>query len=197
MSRIKPPFVLFTVICIAFLGLLGLSSRAGPVGARVILNNSPPAGGSLAAFQVAFTPAATISLPIIIVIPTPTPTATPTPIPTPAIINDLIITTLSPEGSDEFIEIRNNGPGVQPMDGWRIFSVVGAQSYNFPPGPFGVTLGVGQQVRIHSGPAGFSNPPDDLLWTTSNIWSNAGDKAELINAQGVVRDSECYGSGCP
>ena len=80
------------------------------------------------------------------------------------------------------------------MDGWQIVSVVGSQTYNFPNG---ITLGVGQILRVHSGPGATDNPPSNLLWTTSYIWNNDGDKAELRDSQSNVRDTFCYGSGCP
>lgn len=52
-------------------------------------------------------------------------------------------------------------------------------------------------LRVHSGPEAINNPPGDLLWTTTFIWNNNGDKAELGDNQGVVRDQLCYAGGCP
>jgi hypothetical protein len=107
--------------------------------------------------------------------------------------SDLDITALVYEGSDEFVEIRNNGAGSQSMAGWTLISVVGPQTYNFPA----ITLGPGQTVRIHSGSGAFDSPPADLFWTDAFIWNNAGDKAELRDNLGNLVDDRCYGSGCP
>ncbi len=132
-----------------------------------------------ASAQITYTMLATtyVYLPIIVVSP-----------------NDLEIINLSYSGRDEYLEIENNGPGTQSMDGWQIVSVRGPQTYDFPNG---ITLGKGETLRVHSGPDAIDNPPNNLLWTTAYIWNNEGDKAELKDAQGVVRDTSCYGNGCP
>lgn len=107
--------------------------------------------------------------------------------------NELKIVALVYAGSDEYIEIRNEGPGAQTLDGWSIFSIEGTQTFLFPA----MTLGKGKTVRVHSGPGAIDNPPDDLRWTGAFIWNNAGDAAELRDEQGEVRSSFCYGGGCP
>lgn len=109
-------------------------------------------------------------------------------------VNDLKIAQFEFERRDEFVEIKNNGPGNQLMDGWQIFSVVGPQTFDFPSG---ITLAAGQTLRVHSGPDAVENIPNDLRWTTAYIWNNNGDKAELKDSQGVVRDTSCYRNGCP
>ncbi len=130
--------------------------------------------------QITFTPVATIFLPIAL---------------KPAIpINSLEISNIIPSGSDETVEIRNNGPDGQSMNGWQLVSVRGTQIFTFPNG---ITLGVGQTLRIHSGPDAIDNPPSDLFWSTNFLWNNNGDKAELKDDQGQVRDTLCYGDGCP
>jgi hypothetical protein len=80
------------------------------------------------------------------------------------------------------------------MDGWQIVSEVGPQTYDFPNG---ITLGMSETLRVHSGPDAIDSPPNDLLWSTAYIWNNEGDKAELKDDQGVVRDTSCYKNGCP
>lgn len=111
----------------------------------------------------------------------------------PVQANDLKIVQIKFDERDEVIEITNNGPGNQLMDGWKIVSVVGPQTYDFPSG---ITLAAGQSLRVHSGPDAIDNPPGDLCWTTAFIWNNNGDKGELRDDENVVRDALCYGEGC-
>ena len=106
--------------------------------------------------------------------------------------NDVSITQLNYSGSDEVVEVTNNGPGTQNLDGWTIYSAIGSQTYDFS----GVSLGVGQRVRVHSGPDAFANPPLDLLWSKAYLWNNNGDRAELYDNNNQLRDSSCYKSGC-
>lgn len=124
------------------------------------------------------------------------PPKTPNPPPTPPIlpqVNDLKIVRIVFEGRDELVEVINNGPGNQLMDGWRIVSVVGSQTYDFPSG---ITLAAGQSLRVHSGPDAIDNPPGDLRWTTAFVWNNKGDNGELWDHELRVRDALCYGEGC-
>lgn len=130
--------------------------------------------------QITFTVVTTLFLPIVL-----RPIAPP---------NNLEIIALNYAAQDETITIKNNGPASQSLDGWQIESVVGTQTYIFPNG---ITLGVGQTVRVHSGPSAFNNPPQDQLWSFQFLWNNEGDKAELRDNQGALRDSFCYLGGCP
>jgi hypothetical protein len=126
--------------------------------------------------QLTFTPVTTLYLPIIL---------------NP--LNELKIVSLIYKAQDEYVEIKNNGPGAESMDGWQIVSVKGSQIYTFPNG---ITFSVGQTVRIHSGPAAFNSPPNDLLWTTSRIWRNKGDIAALLDNEGALRYTYCFLDGC-
>ncbi len=127
---------------------------------------------------------------------TPTPTATPTATTAPAA--QVSIGAIKYDGADEYIRIDNAGPGAQVMTGWRIQSYRGSdcqpdpgQWYTFPSG---YVLAAGASVRIHSGAGAFSSPPGDLLWTTSYIWNNSGDRGDLRNAGGQVVSTLAYGS---
>ncbi len=128
---------------------------------------------------ITFTPVVTVYLPFVLKPAKP--------------LNDLEITELFYDSSDEYIEIANNGPGAQDLTGWTIKSVVGSQTYDFP---ISTTIGAGETIRIHSGPDATDNPPDDLKWSGAYIWNNNGDKAELRDDQGLVIDSVCYKTGC-
>ena len=116
---------------------------------------------------------------------TPTPTATPKP------ASKCRITALQYSGTDEYVQITNQGTASQDMTGWKIHSVVGDQWYNFPSG--GV-LGIGATVKVHSGPDAIYHydPPEDIPWTTAYIWNNSGDEARLISNKGVVVHSWRY-----
>ncbi len=106
----------------------------------------------------------------------------------------LSIKTLQHETRDEYVEVTNQGTAGQTMTGWRIHSAVGDQWFTFPGG---FVLAVGATVRVHSGPDAFEAPPTDLLWQTSYVWLNEGDKAVLYDDGGQVVDKVCYGTGCP
>ena len=126
--------------------------------------------------QLTFTPVVTLYLPIIQSVP-----------------DNIKIFALVYRTQNEYIEIKNIGQIPQLMDGWQIVSVVGSQTYTFPNG---ITLGVGQTVRVRSGSAAFDSPPNDLLWTTSVIWRNKGDIAVLLDNHGILGDAYCYLDAC-
>ena len=111
----------------------------------------------------------------------------------PVTPNDLQITDLVYDGTDEYVTIRNNGPASQLMTGWTLTSVVGSQTFDFPAG---FTLSAGATVRIHSGPAAVDNPPTDLKWSGAYYWANDGDQADLRDGTNALRATYCYGSGC-
>ena len=112
--------------------------------------------------------------------------------PTPP--SDLRITVLSGTTTPEYVTIQNVGTGAQDMTGWYLVSVTGSQTYNFPAG---YTLAPGATVQIQSYTGAIDNPPAILFWTTSPIWNNTGDKAELHNSSGTLISSTCYGNACP
>jgi hypothetical protein len=101
-------------------------------------------------------------------------------------------------GNPEFIEIQNNSCVLVDISGWTIVSHnqpppcyvgVPSQFFTFPPGS---VLGVGQTARVYSGPA--ANPSVPYFWTTAARWSNLGDIADLINAQGLLVGSFATGN---
>jgi competence protein ComEC len=126
--------------------------------------------------------------------PTFTTTNTPSLTATILLLSDLRITTLSGTSTPEYVIIENFGAGAQNMTGWRLVSVVGPQTFNFPSG---YVLNPGATVRIESYTGATNNPPATLLWSLAAIWNNSGDKAELRNASNGLVSSICYGSGCP
>jgi len=169
---------LFIISLTILFGLLALPILASEPKAPLSPSKYVPSFESLArvSSQLTFTPVATFYFPIVLSGP-----------------SNLSIVTVVYQGPEEYVTIRNNGPSSQLMDGWQIVSVVGSQTYTFPNG---ITLGVGQTVRVHSGPAAFDSPPNDLLWSTSRIWRNAGDIAALVDNEGVLRYTYCYLDGC-
>lgn len=112
----------------------------------------------------------------------------------PAPASDLRITTLSGTTTPEYVVIQNFGAGAQDMTGWRVLSVVGSQTFNFPSG---YTLAAGATVRLESYTGAVNNPPAVLLWSTGAIWSNAGDKAILYDSSNAAVSSMCFGNACP
>jgi len=106
---------------------------------------------------------------------------------------DLHILELLYAGSDEQLVIENQGTATQDMTGWWIHSVVDDQRYDFPAG---YTLPAGEMVVVHSGPDARNEPPAHLLWTTAQIWNDAGDTAVLVNELSHLVDTTCYEAGC-
>lgn len=176
MLKIRTTLLFFAVSAILF-GLLALPALANdkaPVKSEDTARLDPWLSTSL---QITFTSDYTVYVPIVV---------------KPA--NDLQITDLKYYSSDEIVTVKNYGPGSQSLDGWQIISTRGSQTFTFPAGTI---LAAGQMVRVHSGPSAFGNPPSDLLWSTAYLWNNNGDKAELRDNQGGLRDVFCYLDGCP
>lgn len=83
--------------------------------------------------------------------------------------------------SGEVVVVHNMDSKDIDLTGWKLVSTEGNQTYNFPTG---FVLGTGESVKIVSGRNATNNPPNQLLWTTSYIWNNAGDTAVLYDANG-------------
>jgi hypothetical protein len=79
------------------------------------------------------------------------------------------------------------------MTGWKLVVVLGNQVNNFPAGyvidPWGLSVVESYTLAVTNSYY--------LFWSSSAIWANTGDKAELRNASNEVVSSSCYGSGCP
>ncbi|MDQ2912285.1 MAG: S8 family serine peptidase [Chloroflexota bacterium] len=89
---------------------------------------------------------------------------------------------------DEYVELQNQGTLPQDMNGWRIASVRGAQTYFFS----GLTMQPGQICRLYTNEV----HPEwcGLSWAKAGAqWNNAGDRANLSDATGKVVSSIGYG----
>lgn len=86
----------------------------------------------------------------------------------------------------EVCTVENNSDMDIDMTGWKILSINGNQSYNFPQG---YILKVGKCVNINSGKKAKEDGKVDLIWTNNNIWNNSGDSAELYNNKGELVSS--------
>lgn len=104
-------------------------------------------------------------------------TPTPTPEPQPEAKIDLVSVNLDME----VVTIKNIGSTDVNMTGWKVVSVEGNQTYEFPSG---YVLKAGATVYLTSGANAKSQPPTHLKWTGSYIWNNDGDPAKLINTDG-------------
>jgi len=114
---------------------------------------------------------------------TPVPTNTLAPLPAA-----LRIGTLQCESRNEYVRIDNTGGTAANMAGWRIFSVVGSQTFPFPL----YNLAPGGSVFVDSGPDAPPTGGNRFRWTTAYIWNNDGDKAQLKDPQGnVVDEKDC------
>ena len=170
-------------------GIIGLDITGTPLFLPLVARNFPlptetPTLTTTATASPTLTPSRT---------PTATPTSTPSTTPTTAPA-DLRLTELSGTTTPEFVTIQNFGGMAQDMTSWTLVSVVGPQTFNFPNG---FALGPGATVRVESYTGAVDNPPSILLWTTTAIWANTGDKAELKNQFGIVVSTLCYGDACP
>ena len=125
-----------------------------------------------------------------------TPTAGPAATRNPN--SSIAITGMKYAGGDEVVTLTNQGTAPQPMAGWRLQSYGGSpcrliseQVFAFPAN---FTLEAGASVRIHSGPQAVDKPPTDLKWTADTMWSNGGDRADLLSADGQLVTSLAYGA---
>ena len=85
------------------------------------------------------------------------------------------------EGRSERVVIVNEGHADQPLTGWSLASLKGAQIFRFEDG---AVLRPGASVVITSGEGVAHRPPLVLGWTDETVWSNRGDIALLFDCDG-------------
>ncbi|MGG3915932.1 lamin tail domain-containing protein [Rossellomorea vietnamensis] len=83
----------------------------------------------------------------------------------------------------EVVTLKNNGSEDVNMTDWKLVSVEGNQTYDFPDD---FILKAGSSVNVTSGGNAVNNPPTTLKWTDAYIWNNSGDSAQLYNSQGEL-----------
>lgn len=101
----------------------------------------------------------------------------------------LRITEIQYHGSDEYVEVSNQGGGDQELTGWTLTSHGQKYPFRFPDG---LVLPAGTTLRVHSGPAAAASSPWDLFWSDSYFWNNDGDEAILYDAGGQEIDRRGY-----
>ena len=84
------------------------------------------------------------------------------------------------------VRVDNVGGAAAQLSGWRIVSVVGPQTFNFPS----YSLAAGASVFVHSGPDAPPTGGNVMRWTTAYVWNNDGDTAELRNPGGSLVDEQ-------
>ncbi|MGD7021793.1 cell wall-binding repeat-containing protein [Rossellomorea vietnamensis] len=87
--------------------------------------------------------------------------------------------------SEEIVTLKNIDSKDIPMDGWKLVSTVGNQTFKFPSN---FVLKKGKSVKIVAGRGAVNNPPSQLLWSNAYIWNNSGDSAVLYDPQGKKID---------
>lgn len=76
----------------------------------------------------------------------------------------------------EIVTIKNNSSNSINLKGWKIVSVTGNQTFEFPD----YTLSAGASVTVASGEVS-----GDLIWGKANIWNNSkSDPGELYDSSG-------------
>jgi competence protein ComEC len=88
---------------------------------------------------------------------------------------------------NEIVFIKNMGTSDVTMTDWKLVSVNGNQTFEFPDG---FVLKTGQTVLITSGSNAYEKRPSRLLWTEGNIWNNSGDSAKLYDPFGKLIDAK-------
>ena len=96
------------------------------------------------------------------------------------------VVIISKDLKEEKVVIKNNYTVDIDMSGWRLISVKGNQVFTFPEG---FLLEKGKTVTITSGPKAYEDSPSVLKWTTSTMWNNDGDPAELLDDKGRLVSS--------
>ncbi len=85
------------------------------------------------------------------------------------------------EGRSEAVVIANEGHMDQPLTGWMLASLHGAQVFRFEDG---MVLRPGARVTVTSGQGVAHKPPAVLAWTDETVWNNRGDVALLFDHDG-------------
>ena len=68
------------------------------------------------------------------------------------------------------------------LTGWKLVSVAGSQTLNFPNGFVGTGI-----VQVKSNSPVFANTASMLGWSTFNLWNNSSnDDAQLYNGDGQL-----------
>jgi len=88
------------------------------------------------------------------------------------------VVIISKDLKEETVVIQNNDAVDIDMSGWSLVSVKGDQVFIFPEG---FRLEKGKTVTITSGSKAYEDSPSVLKWTSSTIWNNDGDPAELLD----------------
>ncbi|GAA0177045.1 hypothetical protein SH2C18_03410 [Clostridium sediminicola] len=96
--------------------------------------------------------------------------------------NNANVKIASVDLSQEIVTIKNDSASDVNMSGWKLVSVEGNQTYNFPSN---YVLKAGATITIASGKSTGS-----LKWTGSYIWNNDGDAAQLYNASNQLVSSK-------
>jgi hypothetical protein len=123
---------------------------------------------------------------------TATATATPTALLQPGAT--IVVRAIVNQGRAEHVVIANEGSVAQNLGGWTLRSATGGQTFTFPAG---ISLSPGASLKVHSGsgnPSTLNRPPSDLFATSSNVWRNTGDTAELLDPSGRLVHRRSYGS---
>ena len=102
----------------------------------------------------------------------------------------LVISEIQFSGKDEYVTITNTTSENIDMSAMVLVSGRGDQTYTFPSR---YILKAGEVVRIHSGPQGREDPPNDLLWKKSYLWNNNGDVGVLSDSDGKELSIFSYG----
>jgi len=95
---------------------------------------------------------------------------------------NIVISDIDYSSNPEYIELKNMSSSSVNLSGWKALSVKGDQKH-FLSG----TLGVGQTLRIYSGPNAFGH-----IWTKKYIHNNKGDGVRLFDASGKLVDSKSW-----
>ena len=90
---------------------------------------------------------------------------------------DVIISSKDLQADE--VGITNNSSSAVSLKGWKLVSVEGNQTFNFP----NITLEPGKTIMITSGPDA-KEGNGYLKWTGRSIWLNDGDAAQLFNTKG-------------
>jgi len=114
-------------------------------------------------------------------------------VPSTAVINEFHYNSLDPTSFEEFIELHNPGDTAIDLSGWTISNAV---DFTFPAG---TTLTAGGYRVIAGNPTVLQTKfaITGVLGPWTGKLSSKGERIELRNASGVLKDSVDYGTGFP
>ncbi|MDJ0581155.1 LamG-like jellyroll fold domain-containing protein [Crocosphaera sp.] len=101
-------------------------------------------------------------------------------------ISDLFYKSTDDHKADQYVEITNTGTIAADLSGWTLNSSTKDKKYYFPQG---IKLEPGQKIKVYSNKYEAESGGFLFYSERGGVWSNKGDTATLLNAEGKKVDT--------